>query len=130
MTSNLEGSYHNGATITIDSVAGFENGQTINQARLKFDVPSVGAAPGPYLYLSKRPYSETKRGSLDPEFDVFIPIDNGTDEQFNVEGKYDQLLDEIDVSSQDLNEYVNGSWIVWCRPFEVWIGGGPISASR
>lgn len=95
-------------------------------ARLRFDIPNLSNAPGPYLYLSKRPFSETRNGGLSDE-DIFVPIDSGSEGQFNVKGRFDQFLDEI-ASVQDLQEYANGSWIVWCRPFGVWIGGGDISA--
>lgn len=95
--------------------------------RLRFDVPELSDAPGPYLYISKRPYSETQGGKLE-DTDIYIPIDSGSDGQFNVKGRFDQFLDEIS-SVQDIEDYANGSWIVWCRPFGVWIGGGAISAS-
>lgn len=93
-------------------------------ARLKFDIPEA-SAPDPYLYLSKRPYSETKEGSL-TSADIYIPIDEIGDGSFTAEGRYEQALDEIS-NVQDLNDYTNGSWIIWCRPFGVWLGGGPIS---
>ena len=57
--------------------------------------------------------------------DIYVPIDE-TGGEFAVVGEFDQYLDEIDV--QDLEDFTNGSWIVWCRPFSVWIGGGSISA--
>lgn len=126
LKSEISGSYNIDGTITIDSVQGFENGQVVDVPRLRFDVPELSNAPGPYLYLSKRPYSETQGGKL-KDTDVFIPIDSGSDGQFNVKGRFDQFLDEIG-SVQDIEDYANGSWIVWCRPFGVWIGGGAISA--
>lgn len=127
LTAQVTGSYNIDATITIDFVQGFENGKVVNRPRLQFEIPDLSNAPGPYLYLSKRPFSETRRRDLEDD-DIFISIDSGEDGQFNVRGRFDQFLDELD-SALDLEDYTNGSWIVWCRPFGVWIGGGSISAS-
>ena len=124
LTSSLSGSYGISGTIKIDYVQRFVNGEVIDQPRLRFDIPKLSSAPGPYLYLSKRPYSETRRGGLESQ-DVYVPIDE-TGGEFAVVGEFDQYLDEIDV--QDIEDFTNGSWIVWCRPFSVWIGGGSISA--
>jgi len=124
LTSSLSGSYGISGTIKIDYVQRFVNGEVIYQPRLRFDIPKLSSAPGPYLYLSKRPYSETRRGGLESQ-DIYVPIDE-TGGEFAVVGEFDQYLDEIDV--QDLEDFTNGSWIVWCRPFSVWIGGGSISA--
>lgn len=127
LTAQVSGSYNINAMITIDYVQGFENGQVVNRPRLQFDIPNLSNAPGPYLYLSKRPYSETRRRNLEDD-DILISIDSGENGQFNVRGRFDQFLDELH-SVDDLEDYTNGSWIVWCRPFGVWIGGGSISAS-
>lgn len=126
LTSALSGSYNIDGTITIDYVQSFQNGAVIDVPRLRFDVPDLSNAPGPYLYLSKRPFSETRDGNLE-EQDIHVPIDSGSDGQFNVKGRFDQFLDEIE-KIEDLQNFSNGSWIVWCRPFGVWIGGGAISA--
>jgi len=123
LTSTLDGAYSIAGTITIDSVAGFENGKAVNLPRMMFDIPNKINAPGPFLYLSKRPYSETRDSAVTAE-DLSIPIDEGTNGYFNVQGTFDQFLDEL---SGDLNDYANGSWIVWCEPFGVYLGGGPIS---
>jgi hypothetical protein len=127
LRSDLSGSYNIDGTITIDYVQGFQNGEVVDLPRLQFDIPNLSDAPGPYLYLSKRSYSETRGGDLKDE-DVYIPIDTGNEGGFNVKGRFDQFLDEIE-NVQDLEDYANGSWIVWCRPFQVWIGGGAISTS-
>jgi len=127
LEAELSGSYNIGGTISIDYVQEFRDGQVVDVPRLRFNIPALADAPGPYLYLSKRSYSDTRRGDLGSD-DIFVPIDGGTDGQFNVNGRFDQLFDEIE-NVQDLAEYTNGSWIVWCRPFGVWIGGGAISAS-
>jgi hypothetical protein len=127
LRSELSGSYNIDGTITIDYVQAFQNGQVVDLPRLQFEIPDLADAPGPYLYLSKRAYSETRDGDLEDQ-DVFIPIDSGSDGQFNVKGQFEQFLDEIE-NVQELEDYANGSWIVWCRPFGVWIGGGEISAS-
>jgi len=122
----LSGSYRIGGTITIDYVQGFTNGAIVTLPVLQFDIPSLSSAPGPHLYLSKRPFSQTRRGSLSSD-DVYIPMDEVSGGEFAVSGRFDQFLDELD-SVENLNDYTNGSWIVWCRPFGVWIGGGSISA--
>jgi len=127
LTAELSGSYRIDGTITIDYVQGFENGKVVNRPRLQFDIPNLSDAPGPYLYLSKRSFSETEGEDLEDD-DILIPIDSGEDGQFNVRGRFDQFLDEIE-NVQDLEDYTDGSWIVWCGPFGVWIGGGEISAA-
>lgn len=127
LRSVLSGKYNlEGISITIDYVQEFQNGQVVDVPRLRFDIPSLSDAPGPYLYLSKRPYSETEGGDLEDQ-DILISIDSGSDGQFNVKGRFDQFLDEID-NAQDLEDYANGSWIVWCGPFGVYLGGGAISS--
>ena len=127
LTSDIDGQYQISGSITIDTIAGFENGGVVQRPRLLFDIPNLVDAPGPYLYLSKRPFSETQVGDLDEsDGDVFVAIDDGTDGQFNVRGTFEQFLDEVD--ADDLLDYAGGSWIVWCRPFGVWIGGGSIAA--
>eukprot|EP00535_Pseudo-nitzschia_heimii_P007015 CAMPEP_0197189580 /NCGR_PEP_ID=MMETSP1423-20130617/20012_1 /TAXON_ID=476441 /ORGANISM="Pseudo-nitzschia heimii, Strain UNC1101" /LENGTH=130 /DNA_ID=CAMNT_0042641729 /DNA_START=216 /DNA_END=605 /DNA_ORIENTATION=- len=106
--SDVSGSYGIGGSITIDHVPSFQNGAVVDVARLRFDIPNLSDAPGPYLYLSKRPYFETRNGSLDDD-DIYIPIDSGSDGQFNVKGRFDQILDEIQ-NVEDLQNYANGSW--------------------
>ncbi len=131
LVANLEGRSRNynidGSTITIDSVRGFEGGQVVNVPRLQFNV-NAASAPAPYLYLSKRSFAETQRGNLDAD-DILIEIDGIRDGTFTKGGSFEQLLDEID-NTQDLSEFNGGSFIVWCRPFEIYLGGGPIQARR
>lgn len=86
------------------------------------------SAPGPYLYLSKRPFSETEGGDL-VDTDIAIDIDGVANGSFTVDGRFEQILDEIE-NVRDLREYDGGSFIIWCRPFGVWLGGGPIGASN
>lgn len=128
LVADLEGrsSYNIDGSITIDTVRGFEGGQVVEIPRLQFDVDAA-SAPAPYLYLSKRPYSETRRGDLDDD-DILIEIDGIRDGTFTKGGIFEQVLDEIG-SAQDLSEYDGGSFIIWCRPFEIYLGGGPIKAS-
>lgn len=125
LVGSLDGNYNIEGTITIDYVTGLENGQVVDIARLQFDVGAV-RAPGPFLYLSKRPYSETQGGDLVAE-DIAIDIEGVADGSFTKGGVFEQVLDEIN-NVQDLREYEGGSFIVWCRPFGVWLGGGPIMA--
>jgi len=115
LVSNLESQQYNvDGTITMDYVMRFQNSEIVTVPRLRFNIPEVIRAPGPFLYLSKRPFSETsRRGSeLNEEDDIAILIDEVSGGGFTVEGMFDQILDEID-NIQDLNEYINGSWIVW-----------------
>jgi hypothetical protein len=120
----LSGEYQIGGTLTIDYRNDLVNGQVQSVPILEFDIPRLASAPGPFLYLSKRPYSETRRGRLTND-EIFIPIDSADGGSFSVQGNFEQVLDEIG-NVQDLSDYQNGSWVVWCRPFSVWIGGGPI----
>lgn len=128
LVSTLEGDdYDIDGTITIDYVTALEGGEAVNLARLRFDVAAV-SAPGPYLYLSKRPFSETEGGDL-VDTDIAIDIDGVANGSFTVDGRFEQILDEIE-NVRDLREYDGGSFIIWCRPFGVWLGGGPIGASN
>lgn len=124
LTSSLSGDYGISGTVRIDYVNEFVKGELQPIPRLLLDIPAINGAPGPYLYLSKRPLSESRNRNLNND-DIYIPIDESGG-SFSVKGRFDQILDEL--SLQDLNEYANGSWVVWCRPFEAWIGGGSISA--
>jgi len=123
--SQLSGEYGIKGTVTIDYITKFQDGQIKNAAVIQFDIPAVNSAPGPFLFLSKRPFLETKNGDITNE-DVAIDLDDGDQGGFTVMGRFEQVLDEID-NVQDLNDYKNGSWIVWCKPYSVWLGGGPIS---
>jgi len=125
LVGNLDGNYNIEGTITIDYVAGLENGQVVQIPRLQFDVNAV-SAPGPYLYISKRPFSETQNGRLTAA-DIEIEIDGVFDGAFTKGGVFEQVFDEID-NVQELREYEGGSFVVWCEPFGVWLGGGPIQA--
>jgi hypothetical protein len=124
LTSSLSGEYRIGGTLTINYRNNLVNGQIRAVPILRFDIPNLASAPGPFLYLSKRPYSETRRGRLTSD-EIFIPIDSVDEGSFSVQGTFEQVLDEIG-NVQDLSDYQNGSWVVWCRPFSVWIGGGAI----
>jgi hypothetical protein len=127
LVSTLEGdNYDIEGTITIDYVMSLEGGQAVDLARLRFEVAAV-SAPGPYLYLSKRTFSETEGGDL-LDTDIAIDIDGVANGAFTMDGRFEQILDEIE-NVRDLNEYDGGSFIIWCRPFGVWLGGGPIEAS-
>jgi len=129
LIGNLEGdSYNIEGTIVIDYVAGLQGGEVITSAKLQFDVSAV-SAPGPYLYLSKRPFSETKGGRLVEQEDIGIEIDGVANGAYTKGGVFEQVLDEID-NVQDLREYEGGSFIIWCRPFGVWLGGGAIQANN
>ena len=126
LESNLESARYNIAgSITVDYRNDLVNGQIETIPILKFDLAGVPRVPLPFLYLSKRPYSETRGGDLDPD-DIFIPIDGAEQGSCTLLGAFEQSFDEIDTGTMDLSEYVNGSWIVWCEPFRVYLGGGPI----
>lgn len=128
LVGSLEGDdYDIEGTITIDTVMDLKGGEIADVARLRFNVAAV-RAPGPYLYLSKRPFSETEEGNLVEE-DIEIEIKGVDNGSFTMDGMFEQILDEIG-DAKDLKEYEGGSFIIWCRPFGVWLGGGPIEASN
>lgn len=128
LVSSLQGdSYGIEGTITIDYVMDLEDGVIVDKARLRFDVAAV-SAPGPFLYLSKRSFSETKGGNLD-DFDIAIDIEGVDNGSFTMDGRFEQILDEIE-DVQDLRDYEGGSFIIWCRPFGVYLGGGAIEVSN
>jgi len=126
LESSLSGDYGTQGTIRIEYSNEFVDGEIKPVPLLKFDLPNAVSAPGPFLYLSKRPLSES-RGSDIASDDIFIPLDESASSgsSFNVKGKFEQVLDEVAVA--DIGDYANGSWVVWCRPFGVYIGGGSIS---
>jgi len=124
LTSSLSGSYSIGGTITIDYITQIIDGDIQTLPRLQLDIPEFSGAPGPYLYLSKTPYSQTRNRDWLTDDDILVPIDQGSG-SFSIKGRFEQLLDEVELI--DIEDYANGSWIVWCDPFYVWIGGGDIS---
>merc|ERR1712232_496096 len=115
-----------GGTIRIEYANEFVDGEIKLVPRLKFDLPNTVSAPGPFLYIIKRPFSESQGSDIASD-DIFIPLDESTSSggSFNVKGKFEQVLDEV--ALEDIADYANGSWVVWCRPFGVYIGGGSIS---
>ena len=127
LVSELVGDFEiGGSTITIDAVMGFEKGVVVNKPRVTFDIPSLVDIPGLYLYLSPLPFS--KAVEIDESRDVLVLIDQGTDGQFNVQGRFEQFLDEVTLI--DLEQYFRGSWVVWYEPATVWIAGGPIVVKK
>lgn len=76
------------------------------------------SAPGPYLYLSPRELDK----DLDAFTDTLIPI-VGTN-TFSTEGSFTQDLTGI-VDPADVENF--RSVIVWCRPFELYLGGGVLT---
>lgn len=126
LVSSLDGEYGITGTITIKYRNGLgDDGQVRTIAVMTFDIPSAPeGAPLPILYLSPRPFSETENGSLEAT-DILVPMDGAEKGSFTLQGTFEQELDEIDDASI-LNDFTNGSWIVWCEPFAVYLGGGPI----
>jgi len=126
LVSSLESfDYNIEGTLTIDYSFVFSGGELSSQPRLTLDLPVAASAPGPFLYLSPRPYSETRGTRRLTDEDIYIPVDETPDGSFTIQGEFQQILDELG-SAQDVEKYTQGSWIVWCRPFRVWLGGGPI----
>jgi len=126
LESSLSGNYGTQGTIRIEYANEFVDGEIKLVPRLRFDLPNTVSAPGPFLYISKRPFSESQGSDIASD-DIFIPLDESTSSggSFNVKGKFEQVLDEV--ALEDIADYANGSWVVWCRPFGVYIGGGSIS---
>jgi len=126
LASSLSGDYGTQGTIRIEYINEFVDGKIKSTPFLKFDLPDTVSAPGPFLYISKRPFSESQGSDIGPD-DIFIPLEESalSGGSFNVKGQFEQVLDEI--ALEDITDYANGSWVVWCRPFGVYIGGGSIS---
>jgi len=126
LESSLSGSYGTQGTIRIEYSNEFVNGTVKAVPVLKFDLPNTVTAPGPFLYISKRPIEESRGNDIASD-DIFIPLEEGasTGGSFNVKGKFEQVLNEVALT--DIADYANGSWVVWCRSFGVYIGGGSIS---
>ena len=130
LTSNLQGtsSYPISGTISLEFRSDFVNGEIQSVPTLRFDNIMPPSAPGPVLYLSPRSLEES-RGSSPTTNDLLIPIDEAGDGSFTVSGTFFQDLDEVgdDVS---ISDFENGSWIVWCDPFSVYLGGGQIRVTE
>lgn len=76
------------------------------------------SAPDAILYLSK----DTGR-DVNGAITIWIEGTNGR--RFAKNGNFVQDLED-DI---DLEEYKNGSFVVWCRRFSVYLGGGNIVAN-
>ena len=103
----------------------FVNGQIVQIPVLSFQNIEVPSAPGPFLYLTTRSGVPNNLRSDD----LRIPISSVNDGSFTVEGSFQQDFVATDNSGQtiDLTAYANGSWIVWCDPFGILLGGGTIT---
>ena len=90
-----------------------------NVPYLFFENIEAPSAPGPVLWMTRR---ANERHTTILEEDIYIKVAD-SDGSFTVEGTY-----TIDFPSPgiDFKEFVNGSFIVWCEPYSVWLGGGSI----
>lgn len=113
--------YRVGGSITVEYRTDFVDGMVVHIPVLRFQDILAPTAPGPFLYLTRRPNNPR---SLAQE-DIRVPIQGAVDGSFTVEGSFTQDF-TFDV---DLAEFTNGSWIVWCDPFRVHLGGGTISVA-
>ena len=124
LVSELEGSsYSVGGTITIQYRMDVDSssGNVVQVPFMVFENIQAPSAPGPFLWMTRR--ANERHGSILPE-DIYIPIEGASDgTSFTLEGDFAQDFPEPNV---DLSEFANGSFIVWCEPFSVWLGGGPI----
>jgi hypothetical protein len=115
------GGYNVGGTITLQYRADIDNnGNVINVPFLLFDNINPVSAPGPFLWMTRR--ANTQHSQI-LEDDIYIAIDGTQDGSFTKGGTYALDFPEPNV---DFSEFVGGSYIVWCEPFSVWIGGGEI----
>ena len=121
LVSQLAGvsGYRVGGTITVSTRTDFVGGQIVQVPVLLFSNIQVPRAPGPFLYLTRR--AGVPRNLQND--DLRIPINAVADGSFTVEGSFEQDF----TADVDLNEFANGSWIVWCDPFGILLGGGSIS---
>jgi len=112
------GSHTVGGTITVDNRVNIVDGVLIETSFLVFQDIRVPSAPGPFLYLSND-------GSWESD-DMFIPIEGTTDSAFTQRGDFTQDLDR----TINLSNFIEGSLIVWCRPFGILLGSGKITAEK
>ena len=127
LTSELQGgSYSISGTVSVEYRTDFVDGDFKSVPTLKFDNIAPPSAPGPFLYLTRRSLEESRgTGPIENE-DLYIPIDEASDGSFTVRGTFFQDLDEL-MDVETIDEFRNGSWIVWCGPFSVYLGGGQIN---
>ena len=115
------GGYNVGGTITLQYRTDIDNnGNVINVPFLLFENINPVSAPGPFLWMTRR--ANTRHSQI-LDNDIYIAIDGTQDGSFTKGGTYALDFPEPNV---DFSEFVGGSYIVWCEPFSVWIGGGEI----
>jgi hypothetical protein len=129
LVSALESDDYNIAgSITVDYAVSTEviEGDSFTFPILRFNIFETVVDPEPYLYLSNRPYSETRKGWLSPD-DILVHIDTSDDGSFTATGTFDQPFHEI-TDFRNLDDYADGSWLIWSLPLNIWLGGGSIAS--
>jgi len=115
------GGYGVAGTITLQYRTDLDdNGNVVNVPFLLFENINAPSAPGPFLWMTRRA-NDRHRQILDE--DVYIAFEDRPDGSFTKGGTYAVDFPQPEV---DFSEFVGGSFIVWCEPFSVWIGGGDI----
>jgi hypothetical protein len=109
--------YNVKGTVTFDTRIDLEGTAAVAVPYIQFENIEPPEAPGPYMYISKNPY---RRGQQIESQDIFLPIENTKSNTFSRNGQFSQDLNK----QLDLSQY--NSLVIWCRPFEVFLGGGSV----
>jgi len=103
-----------GGKITVSKSRVLQNNEkVVEKTSLFFEDIEVPSAPDAFLYLSIN-------DDRSVDGDNLIPIDDAGRGRFVKTGTFVQKLDD-DI---DINLFTNGSFIVWCRRFGLFLGGG------
>lgn len=119
--STLSGGYGVGGSITLQYRRDICNdGNVANVPFLLFSNIAAPSAPGPFLWITRRPNQRFRQIAQN---DVYIPFDDTQDGSFTKSGTYILDFPDPDVAA---SEFIGGCFVVWCEPFSVYIGGGEI----
>lgn len=116
LISQLSGApgYDIGGKITVSKSRVLQNNEkVVEKTSLLFENIEVPSAPDAFLYLSIN-------DDRSVDGDNLIPIDDAGRGRFVKTGTFVQKLDD-DI---DINQFTNGSFIVWCERFSIFLGGG------
>mmetsp|Transcript_24276 Transcript_24276/g.28596 ORF Transcript_24276/g.28596 Transcript_24276/m.28596 type:complete len:370 (+) Transcript_24276:137-1246(+) len=111
------GSYTIKGTITLEIVLRLVNGEIVETPSFMFQNIESPSAPDAFLYLSKDTGKDVNGA-------ITISIDGASNGRLARNGNFVQDLDE----EINLEDYKNGSFVVWCKRFGVYLGGGEITA--
>jgi len=128
LRSELEGwkDYNVAGTIEIKTRSVSSGSSIADEAYLELNIKDIPRAPDARLYLSKEPL-DRGASSLDDDKVLFIEI-TGHDSSPLMAKKGEYFQDLTFGREIDLNDFKNGSFIVWCKKFTVYLGGGEITS--